>query len=419
MNLKIVVLNFALVLFLTAPLSFAETSGGAVEYTGKFDSALVANTEDFEKIVFKYAAPEQRSEALKIKEKAHTAAARLYNPQTSSQSLSAMLVEESDKNPVILIDANGDGAIGENEKFAFEREEKDNPYLWKTTVNLPVQNNFFTVCPIFLRYFRDVQIGKMSGDDRLLTQSTEVFARGAVDVGGKKVAVQYAYDFADKIVNPQKGWLGIDADGDGAIDMDKFSPEAAKASEGETIVFRAGQNYLSTHKADVKNNSIVLRAREAKDYKRIELAIGRELPDFEFVDLAGKKRHFSEFRGKYVILDFWGLWCPACRDEIPFLREAYKRFKNRNFEIIGMNTDDFAPEQIKQALEKGEINWTQARLESIFDLINVNLRIESFPSTFLVAPDGKILSMSRTARDEADLRGADLLDTLDKILPKK
>jgi thiol-disulfide isomerase/thioredoxin len=120
-----------------------------------------------------------------------------------------------------------------------------------------------------------------------------------------------------------------------------------------------------------------------------------------------------------VILDFWGLWCPACRDEIPFLREAYKRFKNRNFEIIGMNTDDFAPEQIKQALEKGEINWTQARLESIFDLINVNLRIESFPSTFLVAPDGKILSMSRTARDEADLRGADLLDTLDKILPKK
>lgn len=124
MNLKIVVLNFALVLFLTAPLSFAETSGGAVEYTGKFDSALVANTEDFEKIVFKYAAPEQRSEALKIKEKAHTAAARLYNPQTSSQSLSAMLVEESDKNPVILIDANGDGAIGENEKFAFEREEE-------------------------------------------------------------------------------------------------------------------------------------------------------------------------------------------------------------------------------------------------------------------------------------------------------
>lgn len=419
MNLKIVFLNLAFVLFLIAPLSFAKTSGGAVEYTGKFDAALVANTEDFEKVVFKYAAPNERSEALKIGEKAHTAAARLYNPQTNSPSLSAMLVEEADKNPLILIDANGDGAVGENEKFAFEAEDKDNPYLWKTTVNLPVQNNLFTVCPIFLRYFRTVQIGKMSADDRLLTQSTEVFARGKVDVGDRKVAVQFTYNFADKIVDAQKGWLGIDANGDGAIDMDKFSPEAAKAASGETVVFRAGQIFLSADKADIKNNLIVLRGREAKDYKRVELSVGRELPDFEFVDLNGKKRRFSEFRGKYVILDFWGLWCPACRTEIPYLREAYKRFKDRNLEIVGMNTDEFPPEQIRQALEKGEINWTQAQLKSIFDLINVNFRIESFPSTFLVAPDGKLVSMSRTDRDEPNLRGKDLLDTLDKILPKK
>jgi hypothetical protein len=47
------------------------------------------------------------------------------------------------------------------------------------------------------------------------------------------------------------------------------------------------------------------------------------------------------------------------------------------------------------------------------------LRITSFPSTFLISPEGKILSMSRSDRDEPHLRGEDLLETLDEILPKR
>ncbi len=65
------------------------------------------------------------------------------------------------------------------------------------------------------------------------------------------------------------------------------------------------------------------------------------------------------------------------------------------------------------------MTWTQARLDSFIDLRDVQLRIESFPTTFLVSPDGKILSMSRDERGEPDLRGKDLLETLDGILPKK
>jgi len=62
--------------------------------------------------------------------------------------------------------------------------------------------------------------------------------------------------------------------------------------------------------------------------------------------------------------------------------------------------------------------WTQAKFESVVDFLRLGLRVSSFPTTFLIAPDGKILSMSRNERKEPDLRGADLLDSLDEVLPK-
>jgi hypothetical protein len=84
-----------------------------------------------------------------------------------------------------------------------------------------------------------------------------------------------------------------------------------------------------------------------------------------------------------------------------------------------MNTDDFTPDSIKKALSENGMTWTQARHDSFTELKDFQFRIESFPTTFLVAPDGKVLSMSRHQRGEPDLRGKDLLTTLDEILPKK
>src|SRR5262249_50880891 len=156
----------------------------------------------------------------------------------------------------------------------------------------------------YVRYFKSIQMDKMGPDDRLLTQSTEVLARGQIDVRGKKVAVQYAYDFQSKKVDPQNGYLGVDIDGDGKIDLSILSPESTKANN-ETVVFRAGDVYVSTKKVDVAKNQIVLRENEAKEYKRAELYLGKEFPEFMFTDFDGKKHKISDYRGKYVLLDIW------------------------------------------------------------------------------------------------------------------
>jgi hypothetical protein len=73
---------------------------------------------------------------------------------------------------------------------------------------------------------------------------------------------------------------------------------------------------------------------------------------------------------------------------------------------------------MKKALNDNGMNWTHAQFASVVDFLRLGLRVSSFPTTFLIAPDGKILSMGRADRDEPDLRGNDLLETLDKILPK-
>jgi peroxiredoxin len=415
MNLKFPALRLAAIVLFT--ITFAVSSVRADgEYAGQFDTKLVADTEDIDRIIFKPVSKDSLRGSKVSDETVHLTSNRLVNPVGAS--LVAILVEEPDAKPMIFVDLNADNSFGDDEKFTLRREASDNPYLWITTISLPMKDGFFTRCPIYIRYFRDYQTDKMTVGDRLLEQSTKVFARGTVDVKGKKVTVQYAYDLENKKITPNIGWLGVDGDEDGEVDMDKLSPEAARAAD-ETIVFRVGQTYLSTKKADVGKNQIVLREHQAKYYRRTELGVGRELPDFSFVDLDGKKRRFSEFRGKYVLLDFWGFWCPPCLKELPYLREAYKRFQSRNFEIVGMNTDEYTPDSIKKNLEKNGMTWTQARRDSFTDLRDYEFRIESFPTTLLIAPDGKILSLSRQEKGEPDLRGKDLLETLDEILPKK
>src|SRR5690606_39829680 len=86
------------------------------------------------------------------------------------------------------------------------------------------------------------------------------------------------------------------------------------------------------------------------------------MPAFDFIDFGGKERSLLEFRGKYVLIDFWGLWCYDCLIETPFHVKAYTLFKERGFDILSINTDeDIAP--VVEYMKKHGITWTQANKE--------------------------------------------------------
>jgi peroxiredoxin len=400
-----------LILLIVAP-----ALAGDKEFTGKFESKLVANDDELDQVIFK---PLRNLASYKtakpIADGAVVTAGQLYHAQTDKPVMLAFLVEPRGESPYLLADVDMNSEMGESERFDLRHDDEDDPYVWKTIVEQPLREGPFQSFPLLVQYFKNVRWDAVNEGERMLLASKKVFARGSVVIAGKPALVQYEYDPRSKRLGVTTGKLGADSDGDGEIGLDPFSAETAEAQD-ESVIFRVGSAYVSTKRADVEKNMIVMKSHPASDYKRIELKVGGEVPDFQFTDFDGKKRRLSEFRGKYLLIDFWGMWCPPCREELRHLKVAYSRFQARGFEILGMNTDE--PEvasQLKTVMPKNGMPWPQAKRDSIRDVIR-NLRIHSYPTTLLLGPDGKIISLNNTKRGEPSLRGKELLESLDKLL---
>lgn len=199
------------------------------EYTGKFDAQLAANDDDFEHIIFKPFDVSSLQLPQPVENGATVTASRLIHPPTEKQAMWGILVEPKDESPYIYVDGNLDGAIAKTERCDLKQGEDDNPYILETTANVELKGSPFTAMPIKLQYFRRVKTDEMQEGERLVLQTTEVFARGFVDIQGKKTLVQYAFNPKSKKLSPTIGKLGVDGNGDGKIDLDRFSPEVAEA----------------------------------------------------------------------------------------------------------------------------------------------------------------------------------------------
>lgn len=118
------------------------------------------------------------------------------------------------------------------------------------------------------------------------------------------------------------------------------------------------------------------------------------------IDFNGETHSLSDIagKGKYVLVDFWASWCGPCRASMPMLRELYKEYAGKPFEIIGIPVND-NPDDSRRAVEELGITWP-VWYTAKSDLAAANAySVNSIPSTFLIGPDGKIL-LNRPSEDE-------------------
>jgi thiol-disulfide isomerase/thioredoxin len=142
------------------------------------------------------------------------------------------------------------------------------------------------------------------------------------------------------------------------------------------------------------------------------------LPDVAFGTVDGASHHLSDYRGKYVLLDFWTVDCGPCIGEMPNMEAAYQRYKPRGLEIIGVDIDnDLDMTKFSEFLAQQGSTWTHTSLSiqptgpELRTWIDVHCRLHAFPTVVLLGPDGKIVAM------DDELRGEALQKTLERFIP--
>ncbi len=145
----------------------------------------------------------------------------------------------------------------------------------------------------------------------------------------------------------------------------------------------------SQYTKDVKSRMEVLR----------NVQVGKEAPDFTMNDINGSPVTMSSLRGRYLLIDFWAAWCGPCRRENPNVVEAYKKYCEKGFDILGVSLDSDRDRWLK-AIQDDHLVWHHVSDLKYWGNEAAKLYgVNSIPANVLLDPNGIIIA--RNLREKA------------------
>lgn len=164
-----------------------------------------------------------------------------------------------------------------------------------------------------------------------------------------------------------------------------------------TVLFaKYGEEYLKLYGNQNPNIAQTLIQQltqvKAEVEKAESTAIGKVAPDFSQNQVDGTPLNLSDLRGKVVLVDFWASWCGPCRRANPEVVALYNKYKDDNFEILGVSLDKNKGAWEK-AIEMDKLTWYHVSdLKGWQNAVAKLYGVRSVPQTFLLDADGKIIA---------------------------
>ena len=114
-----------------------------------------------------------------------------------------------------------------------------------------------------------------------------------------------------------------------------------------------------------------------------------EAPEFALPDLKGEVHKLSDYRGKWVVVNYWATWCPPCLDEIPELVAFHDEYAPHRAVVLGINYEEVDLDYLRGFVEEFFVSYPillgEQKAKTPFGLLY------GLPTTYVVSPQGKVV----------------------------
>jgi len=133
-------------------------------------------------------------------------------------------------------------------------------------------------------------------------------------------------------------------------------------------------------------------------------------PDFALDTLQGGNATLDDYKGNYVLLNFWATWCPPCLEEMPTMEAAFQHFKDRDFTVVAISSDEEGEAAINPFIDKLGVTFPilldpDKATSSVYGALNL-------PLSFLLNKEGQVIAGSIGERDWGSEEALSVLDEL-------
>jgi len=119
------------------------------------------------------------------------------------------------------------------------------------------------------------------------------------------------------------------------------------------------------------------------------MTVNATAKDFVFKDMQGKEQRLSDFRGKWVLVNFWATWCPPCLEEIPDLVALHEAHKGKDIVVIGVALDS-SKESVTEFVARKQISYPI--VVGDYDMADQIGEVNVLPTSYMFDPAGKLVS---------------------------